>query len=168
MKKKINTLMSLTLLAFCFAFTAQAQVVAANEEERSQGATAATVDTSPIGILSSGTQVTDLWVKEVDRQYAAALKETDAPTRVKALQDIIFIATRFGDTVPFEKAISPLLGVYMFDKNKNHRLMALSALHAIGDAYGMQRLRELVNDEPSEQVRRLTHRALADYYGPKS
>ena len=45
--------------------------------------------------------------------------------------------------------------------------MALSALHAIGDAYGMQRLRELVNNEPSEKIRRLTHRALADYYSPK-
>ena len=58
--------------------------------------------------------------------------------------------------------------MYIFDKNKNHRLMALSALHAIGDAYGMQRLRELVNDEPSEKIRRLTHRALADYYSPKN
>ena len=31
-----------------------------------------------------------------------------------------------------------------------------SALHALGDKYGTQRLCELVKDEPSEQIRRLT------------
>lgn len=67
----------------------------------------------------------------------------------------------------FKKVVSPLLNMYIFDKEVNHRLMTLSALHAIGDAYGMQRLRELVNDEPSEQVQRLTRHALADYYGSK-
>ena len=165
MKKRINTLLSVTLLlAFCFTVTAQAQVVALAEEldTREEAALAAS-NATPIDVLSATNTVSEAWFAEIDRQYATALK--DAESREQALQEVIYIATRFSEKGTFNKVVAPLVGVYIFDKNKNHRLMALSALHAIGDKYGMQRLRELVNDEPSEQVRRLTRRALSDYYG---
>ena len=171
MKKKIRTLMSLALLlAFCFVFTAQAQVIAKADLANEEVVRTPEVRTAenPVAFLSSRTTLSDTWVKEIDRQYAAWLKRTDDTGRGQALQEIIIIAKQHGDKVTFSKLVSPLLNVYIFDKNKNHRLMALSALHAIGDPYGMERLRELVNDDSSEQVRRLTHYALADYYGPKN
>lgn len=170
MKKTINTMMSGMLLAFCLVCTAQAQVVARAEipsdarvEAPSPERTAAT----PVDVLSTRETVSEAWFNEVEQGYAATLKDTEAPGRVKTMQEIIFIARHFSDKVQFTEVISPLLNIYIFDKNEGHRLMALSALHTIGDGYGMQRLRELAKDEPSERVRRLTHRALADYYGPK-
>ena len=170
MKKKIHTLMSLTLLlACCLVFTAQAQVLAnadvAGTEER-ENPQQITLD-EVITVLSSTSNVSDSWIKNTDRQFATSLKSRDEAVLEQALQNVIHIATFQGEKFTFKKAVSPLLNVYIFDKEEDHRLMALSALHAIGDTYGMQRLRELVNDDSSERIRRLTRRALADYYGPK-
>ena len=163
MKKTINTVMSLALLlTFFFTTTVQAQVIARAT------ATEFAPDNSPslssIELLATMDTVSETWFNTVDVGYATAIDNGNTANREKAIQDVIFIATQYQDKVAFRKVVSPLLNVYIFDKNKNRRLMALSALHAIGDNYGMQRLRELVNDEPSEQVRRLTRRALNDFY----
>ena len=166
MKKTIQTLMSVTLLMCCFVVTAEAQTIA--RAEVGEGVRATTLTENPIAFLAPQRTVSDAWVAEIDRQYAELLKKSDDPSREQALQEVILIANQHGDKVTFEKVVSPLIGVYIFDKNEKYRLMALSALHAIGDRYGMGRLRELANNDPSEKVRRLTHRALADYYGPKN
>ncbi len=157
------------LLAFCFVFTAQAQVIASADvngtDQRED--TQQTIMDELVAFLSSSSHVSNSWVENTDRQFASALKSRNDAVREQALRDVIYIAKFHGEKVTFKKVVSPLLNVYIFDKEVNHRLMTLSALHAIGDAYGMQRLRELVNDEPAEQVQRLTRRALADYYGSK-
>jgi hypothetical protein len=43
------------------------------------------------------------------------------------------------------------------------RMMAMAALHAIGNSHGMEGLRDAVNEEESEHLRRLTYRALRDF-----
>lgn len=173
MKTHMHRIIALFLvISAVFATEVQAQtVVTANDirpEDRTEERAATTeAAESPIAVIASLTEVIDALAEQIDRQYAASLKSSDAAVREQAMQDVILIASLHGDKITFEKVVSPLLNVYIFDKDANYRLMALAALHAIGDPYGMQRLRELANDDSSERVRRLTHRALANYYGPK-
>lgn len=118
---------------------------------------------NPVATLSSMPKVSDDWIAHVDQQFATSLQSPIAAIREQTLQDVIYIAQFHGDTVTFKKVVSPLLNIYLFDKDDRYRIMAIAALHAVGDAYGMQRLREEVSGVRSRRVRQLTLALLADY-----
>ncbi len=103
----------------------------------------------------------------LDAQLAASLASPVEQVRQQAMQNIIFLATYRGDEVRFEQVVAPLLNVYLFGGNEGHRILAVTALHAIGDRYGMRRLRETVRDVNADRVRLHTLRALNDFYGEK-
>ncbi len=136
------------MLTCCLVFTAPAQqsplADATNPKARIEAPEEVAV--SLAGELAALPSVSAERMKFVDKQFALALKAGADRVRVRTLQDIIFLANQHGDRVAFRKVVSPLLNVYLFDKNDNDRIMAVTALHALGDRYGMRRLRETLRD----------------------
>ncbi len=74
------------------------------------------------------------------------------------------LATHHREKVKLNDAASLLLGIYQQRDKPAFRMMALAALHAIGDAQTMQTLNQIVQDEQSDRVRRITLAALHDHY----
>lgn len=104
------------------------------------------------------------WWDTLSRQLVVALDRPMLRIDQKALQNVIFFATNHPDKVELEGATQSLLWIYRAHPEDSHRLMALAALHAIGDREAMYRVYQLVERETSERVRRITAAALYDHY----
>jgi hypothetical protein len=100
----------------------------------------------------------------LEEQLTGLLDYEVGNIRVQALQQIIFLSTVHGDEYDFSAAVPRILDFYENGEDEAFRIMALSALHAIGDAGAMRRLQARVADEPSKRVRLLTLAALKAYY----
>ena len=85
-----------------------------------------------------------------------------------AAQQVIYLAFYYRDKIKLAHTSAPLLDSYILDRSEQHRIMALAALHAIGDHDAMAHLAQRVRLEGSPRVRRLTVAALADHYGVRS
>lgn len=148
--------------------TAHAQAFESRQpiEPRASVVAVPVVETATVAELTSMdlTGMSEAWWKETIKQHKRLLGSKNAALREQALQNVIFFAT-FYPGADARSATGKLFKIYRHDRNEAHRIMALAALHAIGDAYTMERLREHVADEESERVRRYTLLALADYYG---
>lgn len=99
--------------------------------------------------------------KQLDRLTEVPAGQIDAVT----MQNIIYFATYFPYKAKLGKTSSNLLEVYQTHEREDYRILALSALHAIGDPVSMEMLHENVDAEPSARVRRITLAVLKDYYG---
>ena len=108
------------------------------------------------------------WWKSLIKQHARLLRSSDEQRKAQALKNLIFFAKTYPETGRFKHATSRLYKIYRSDENEAYRIMALAALHAIGDERIMERFREDVSVEKSERVRRYTLYALADYYKNRS
>jgi hypothetical protein len=83
----------------------------------------------------------------------------------EAAQQAIFLSFYYRDKVNLDRAARPLLDTYILDRDEQHRILALAALHALGHHDAMAHLAQRVRLEGSPRVRRLTVAALADHYG---
>ena len=121
------------------------------------------------GTAPAFAQTTDFATKDADewKQLSLQLVESlDSPiAQVKqgTLQHINFFATYHKEDVDLSVAVPKLIDIYETDDNEGSRILALTALNAIGDRSIMIYLSETVNSEPSPRVRALTLAALADY-----
>jgi hypothetical protein len=125
----------------------------------------ADVEVVPLEDLT-GTDLSGMSSKEwkaLRKEHTRLLGSSDERVRERAMQNIIFFAHTYPD-VDFTRAVSGLYKIYQRDEHENHRIMALSALSAIGNRNVMDLLREDVSQEQSERVRRYTLYALADFY----
>ena len=104
------------------------------------------------------------WWSLLDRQLLATLDVPAATVDQTALQNVIYFATHHADKLALERAVPHLLDVYRTHPDERFRMMALSALYALGDEDGMTRLYRLLGREASERVRRMTVAVLNDYY----
>ncbi|HMB91803.1 MAG TPA: hypothetical protein VKP65_13205 [Rhodothermales bacterium] len=108
-------------------------------------------------------KVSRAWISNIDQQFAHALHSPIDEVRGRTLKNIIYVATFHSDLVLLKAAVPSLVDVYRLDDVEAHRLMAVQALYAIGDGYGMQRLREEAMSQPSARVRTATKAALIEY-----
>ena len=102
--------------------------------------------------------------KTVRKTVLKGLYADDFATREASLQNIIYLATHYGDQIRFDRATTKLYRLYRFDRNEQVRIMALVALHAIGKESSMRALSTRVQVERPERVRRLTAAAVKSYY----
>ena len=79
------------------------------------------------------------------------------------LQEIIFFATMYGEKMDFRASVFQLLDIYEHHADPQYRLLAAAALHAVGDPYGMEGLRNALKKETAPRVRYVTQAALRDY-----
>lgn len=81
-----------------------------------------------------------------------------------ALQNVIFFAQMHGKRLELKPAVPYLLELYRSADKEGTRIMALAALHAIGNRAAMDDLRQGVAFESSPRVKKLTVAALSEYY----
>ena len=84
----------------------------------------------------------------------------------RAVQDLIYLAVFYTDEVHFGRANLPLFYDYVLGRNEQHRIMALAAMHAIGDYNTMAQLGQRIRLERSPRVQRLAAAAVVDYFAP--
>lgn len=105
--------------------------------------------------------------KELGDRLTAALRWPRGDAWEEAAVQVIYLARYYGDRIDLDRASSRLLDVYLLGRHEPERILALAALHAIGNRFAMEHLlqRMWLRQEHSPRVRRLTLAALADHYG---
>lgn len=110
-----------------------------------------------------------VWQQNFGKQSALSLRMPSAFAKSQTMQNLIIFANRYGDALDLSDAVPALVSIYERDADDRLQIMALAALHAIGDAEGMERVLELFADpyfrhqRISPRLRHMTHIALAEY-----
>lgn len=102
--------------------------------------------------------------ENLDRQLATSLTSPLEGVREAALKNIITLATLHRDAITLKHVVPEVLLVSRDDANEAFRLMAVAALHALADPYGMRRLREEASEETSPRVYQFKMAVLGAYY----
>lgn len=97
------------------------------------------------------------WTEHLGEQARVLLETGDPERQEDAVRYVLLYARRSDVNVDFEPAVPALFEIYENAENEGLRLMALSALNAIGGEPVMTRLAEQVRFEQSDRVR---HHAL--------
>ena len=150
---KTYTMLFFFALPLLWAVPAQAQVPAS-------------VDTPLVNqyIEESYAERSPAWWSALGRQLTLLVDRPHDQIDEAALQNIIFFATHFGDKVMLNDAAPNLVSIYREHEDARFRIMALVALHAMGDADAMRVLYRHVREESDDRLRRMTVAALNDHY----
>lgn len=102
------------------------------------------------------------WAMVLGEQVRMLLESGDTNRQEDAMLLVLQYAQRPDLKIDFQPAVPALLSIYESDADEGHRLIALSALDAIGGEPVLGRLAERVRnrEEPSERVKRHTLRVL--------
>lgn len=106
------------------------------------------------------------WWKALEQQLVLNLETSSDNLSAASLQNVIFFATLHADKVSLKKTVPALMEIYCNHTNESFRIMALSALDAIGDDGAMRALFHVVETEPApdDRLHRLTVAVLYDHY----
>ena len=115
-------------------------------------------------VADSYTQRSTTWWDALGRQLELQLDQPYSEVNSVTLQNIVFFATHHRDKVKLDDAAPRLLEIYLHHEQEEYRVMALAALHAIGERETMRKLTQVYEDQPSERLRRITLAALNDHY----
>lgn len=102
--------------------------------------------------------------KALRTQILRSLKADPAQADPVLLQNVIYFATHYGDQIQLERAARRLLNIYEQSASPQLRLLALSALHAVGNGEVMPALARTVRFDESDTVRKVGIAVVADYY----
>lgn len=104
----------------------------------------------------------DRWWKYVQTEHIAALDE--ASVRARALHNIVYLASYFPEQAGFHGASDALYDIYRHDGDRQHRLLALSALDKIGSTETMRRIARHVRSEDDPGIRRVALATLKSHF----
>lgn len=102
------------------------------------------------------------WTKVLGEQVRMLLELGDINRQEDAMLLVLQYAQRSDLKIDFQPAVPALLAIYESEADEGHRLIALSALNAVGSEPVLGRLAERVRNraETSERVKRQTLRVL--------
>jgi hypothetical protein len=109
------------------------------------------------------------WQTNFGLQSALTLRLSSVDAKAQTMQNLIALANQYGKALDLSAAVPALVNVYAWETNERLQVMALSALHAIGDEKGMERILTLFTDpyfrhqRISPRLRHMTHAALSEY-----
>jgi len=115
-------------------------------------------------VTDSYEQRSKAWWNALGRQLTLLIDVPYEQVNEPALQNIIFFAANHSEKVRLNDAVPKLTEIYLHHENVSYRMMALAALHAIGDEKTIHQLERTVRKEPSERIRKMTLAVLKDYY----
>lgn len=111
-----------------------------------------------------------VWAQHLGEQLDTELASPSEDVRRAALQHTAYFASFYGDALDLTATLPELLEIYRSADDEQSRLLAVAALHAIGDESAMQELRNSVDLDfdggDRMRLQFVTMAALADYYGP--
>ena len=104
------------------------------------------------------------WWKALGTQLALTLDRPVNQVAEVSLQNVIYFATNHRDRVDLRDAAPLLMNIYRNHELIGFRMMALSALHAIGDEEHLREAFVVALRSDSDRVRKMARAALADVY----
>ena len=104
------------------------------------------------------------WWNLLGRELSYSIDEPYDEVSVSELQNIIFFASNHKDKVKPKDALPSLISVLEYHENEQYRIMAITAIHAIGDRNAMLEVSNAMADERSLRVRRHAKAAVEDYF----
>lgn len=105
-----------------------------------------------------------VWRTTIGEQHAKLLRSRNRATREAGMQNIITLANLHPGEFDLKPTVPALLNIYANNQNGSHRIMAVAALHAVGDKAGMDELYRLSSRERrSSKVYRVAQNAVRHY-----
>jgi hypothetical protein len=104
------------------------------------------------------------WWRALESQLVLSLDRPADRVAEVSLQNVIYFATNHRDRVDLGEAAPLLMNVYRNHDLVGFRMMALSALHAIGDENYLREAYAAARRGDSDRVRKMARAALADVY----
>jgi hypothetical protein len=141
--------------------SAQAQPAAPDGQNGPLLAAQAVAVASPTPVAAPIAEPPTLWRENIGGQLAQMLAAPNKDVRAESMQLVILLVQQYPN-LNFDDAVAPLVWTYEWDNDKANRILAVVALHAIGNPTGMTQLAQLVDGERSRLVRHITYAALAD------
>ena len=105
------------------------------------------------------------WWNLLGRQLSHSIDKPRNQVSVIEMQNIIFFATTHNDKVKLKDALPSLLDIAENHENPQFRVMAVSAIHAIGHRSAMVELTRIEKKEEHSLVKRISRAAINDYLG---
>lgn len=177
----IRRIISLTtasvLVAVLLAIPAQAQQAAAAEpgdfveliSQEGAWTEIMTGETVPSSLADINLDVlSDEEWKELCKDVTESVRTSDGKAWERAVQDVIYLSFFYPDEIRFKKANLPLFYDYVLGRDEQHRIMALAALHGIGDRNTMSQVAQRVRLERSPRVKHLAAAAVIDHFSETS
>jgi hypothetical protein len=110
----------------------------------------------------------DQWTPQqwraLQRQLMASLRAPIDQIDQSVLQNVIYFETHYPDAMQLERAASRLLRIYERHEQPEMRVLAITALHAAGEAESMKRLARVIRHEESDVARHVGIAAVVDFY----
>ncbi|NNE47158.1 MAG: hypothetical protein HKN37_10905 [Rhodothermales bacterium] len=104
------------------------------------------------------------WWKALESQLALTLDKSVEQVDEVSLQNVIYFATNHSDRMRLTDSAPSLMEIYEHHQHAGFRMMALAALHAIGDERYLARAYSLTQHANSERLNRMARAALADVH----
>ena len=107
------------------------------------------------------------WWNLLGRQLTHSIDKPYNEVSVAEMQNIIFFASNYKNKVKLNDASAPLLDVFKNHPDPQYRLMAVSAINAIGQRSAMMGLARALDKETSPLVSRVATAAVNKYFAIK-
>ena len=104
------------------------------------------------------------WWNLLGRQLSYSIDKPYEDVSVIEMQNIIFFATTHNDKVKLNDALPSLLSIFEHHENPQFRVMAVSAIHAIGKRSAMVEVTRILKNEEHSLVKRIGQAAVNDYF----
>lgn len=107
------------------------------------------------------------WWNLLGRQLSYSIDKPYSEISVGELQNIIFFAANHKEKVKLKDALPSLLEIVAHHEDPQYRLMAVAAIHAIGNRSAMLALKKAADLETSPQVKKVAYAAVNSYFAVK-
>lgn len=167
----MKTRLSFQLLVAVLLIGSTCTLVRAQSHPPSTSGEGDAISTEEAAGVSRTSAQMSIWKRNVGEQSALALSYWTLRAQVDemvetTIQNIITLASLYDNAINLEPTVPYLLDIYERHRDEQVRIMALMALHTVGEPGSMAALDQLVQQgELSERVRALTLAALAEYHG---
>ncbi len=104
------------------------------------------------------------WWNLLGRQLSYSIDKPYSEVTVAEMQNIIFFASNYKNKVKLNDANASLLDVFKNHEDPQFRLMAVSAINAIGQRSAMVELARAVDNETTPLVKRVATAAVNKYF----
>jgi HEAT repeat protein len=100
------------------------------------------------------------WTEHLGAQFAQTLKTASEQHRIDALRLLIELKYQYGAEVDAQESVPSLLRIVEGEASETEKILAVTALHEIGDEEALQVLAHQMKGAPDSRVRQHTLRML--------
>jgi HEAT repeat protein len=100
------------------------------------------------------------WSERVGEQFAQTLKTSSEQHRIEAMRLLVELKYQYGAEVEVREAVAPLLRIVEEGASETEQILAVTALHEIGDEEALRALAQQMKGAPDSRVRQHTLRML--------